>query len=152
VRLWRNFINALSDITLLNQRSLKKLKEEMFVETLVLFLFIFCVLCLAVVTWFTLKKGERQTESMIALTKSFLTIGSDLRVIVTMLEEYERQTERNAELQKDMIRTALKSLTDRMEKLEKSSSQILSALDNDINRLYLYCSKKIERESKSRRV
>jgi hypothetical protein len=105
---------------------------------------------MSIITWYTLQKGNRQTETLISLTKSFTTISIDLKVILTKIDEYERQNERGLDLQKDMIALSLKGISDRMEKLEKSTSGIIASLDSDINKLYLYCSKKIERDNANR--
>jgi hypothetical protein len=125
---------------------------EMNTQVLVFVIYVFVIVCMSIVTWVTVRKGEKHTDSLVSLTKLFSIISTDLKVIIVKLEEYERQGERSTDIHKEMIAQSLKSISDRMEKLEKSNLSTLLSLDNDINRLYLHCSKKIERETGTRGI
>lgn len=117
------------------------------IQTIIFIVYIIIVVCMALLTWYTVKKGDKQTDSILSLTQSFSSISSDLKVIITKIDDYEKQSEKTIELQKELTISALKNISDRMEKLEKSTNNSITSLDNDINKLYSYCSRKIERDN-----
>lgn len=114
------------------------------------FLGILCgciVLCLGIISITVMRKLGTQTDTLINIMSSFAGINTNLKVIITKLEDYDKNTSKRAEGQKEIIIVSLKNVSDRMEKLENGNKGQIAKMDNDLNRLYMHCSRKIERDS-----
>jgi DNA-binding transcriptional MerR regulator len=104
------------------------------------------ILCLALITWIIVKKVDKQTDALINIVKAFSDISIDLEVIKTRIEDYSEEVDRNSDNQLNIITASLKTLSDRIDKLEKANMICLSKLDNDVNRLWGHCARKMERD------
>jgi len=114
---------------------------------LVVITYIVVFICMAVGTWIIVRRSNKQTDTLIAILNSFSSIDKDLGIITTKLENYDKHNEKSNDTQKTVIIESLKNISDRMEKLEKTTTSQVSKLDNDINRLYMYCSGRFVRDN-----
>jgi predicted PurR-regulated permease PerM len=107
----------------------------------------FIVICLSLLSFVIIKNMKKQTETITNIMTSYSDITLELKSLISKLDNYEKDIFKRGEGQKELVTSALKHISDRMEKLENSNKNTLSKLDTDINRLYMYCSRKIEREN-----
>ena len=114
---------------------------------LVVITYIVVFICMAVGTWIIVRRSNKQTDTLIGILNSFSSIDKDLGIITTKLENYDKHNEKSNDTQKTVIIESLKNISDRMEKLEKTTTSQVSKLDNDINRLYMYCSGRFVRDN-----
>lgn len=116
-------------------------------QLIIVIIYIFILLSLAGVSLFVVRRVDKQADALINIASSFSNISKDLKIISKRLEDYDKHNERQNDAHKELITIALKNVSDRMEKLEKSSGNHLTKMDNDVCKLFMYCSRKIERDS-----
>jgi gas vesicle protein len=92
------------------------------------------------------RRVNKQVDILIQILDSFSGIDSNIKILISKLESYDKMSRNLGDKNSDIVKSSLKNISDRVEKLENTIGSKLDGLSKDINNLSNDFKNKVERK------